>query len=951
MKDDVCFILSYPPINSKNKERRIGWIRDILDINHRVRELKTSSKKKRKNVLKVLPSEIARLRLDSVSDNRTEGKILGIVKSGQTFFNTSKRNLLNLVTDFTVRQLLEYIELLELQSIAISMIDDTSIMSRLKNLPRIREIFNIVIQLNASSYSTIEGIEQSISRELGLSTSSEQDVDEFWKRKSFLILLDDVDRRLELDNIGINWWNSKNNQKIIFGIRPWGVGCMWDVGCMNVDLHIKMQDHLASWTLFCSIVGKAMSSWSIAKQVFKRCCGHLLVTELMARTLKGAKSGQIWKHASHALDLPLTSQTEDRILFNALAFILPLLGIADECLRYCAFSLESGGTYKVDLIESWMKGNLIGTPDEGKTIVQKLVNAFLLENCENEDLVRMRHEIRRELMNLFKTERNPMVIELDKSGSMEASNDEAWKKVSEIHLMNNKISKLPDNPDCPELNMLLLQANHRLRVIPPYFFECMSILQILDLSQTRIRSLPQSLFRLVQLRQFFLRGCELFMELPPEVGELSHLVVLDLEGTEIKNFPASVGKLSNLRCLKVSFYGYNGSSRKNHQQDRIIPHNVISNLLQLEELSIDVYPDDERWNVTAKDIIEEVCSLNRLDSIKLYLPNVVLLNDLKNESSKINLSWMHFRLTVGSHMKRIISRVPPEPAARFEEQESCLKYVNGKGVPTEIKEILQHATAFFLDRHITVSSLSDFGIENMNNLKFCIIGECNEMQTIGDVDDDKLVVPGSLEYLNAYYMKNLRSIWNGPYGWGFLYKLKVLELCSCPQLTTIFSLELVKNLKNLEELVLEDCPEINSIVTSEVPGADVSQRTRYLPRLKKMSLHYMPKLVSISGGLWISPSLEWLSIYDCPSLETLYPEEISSGVLKAIIGETDWWSSLKWNKSSWFQPRNLDAIFVSIERDKDLMTQIAEINNQLQALMQKTEPSPDSGCFSTSIPL
>ena len=83
------------------------------------------------------------------------------------------------------------------------------------------------------------------------------------------------------------------------------------------------------------------------------------------------------------------------------------------------------------------------------------------------------------------------------------------------------------------------------------------------------------------------------MELPPEVGELSHLEVLDLEETEIINLPATVGKLTNLRCLKVSFYRHDYNSRRNCQLDRVIPNNVIANLLQLEELSMDVNPDDE----------------------------------------------------------------------------------------------------------------------------------------------------------------------------------------------------------------------------------------------------------------------------------------------------------------------------------------------------------------------
>ena len=198
---------------------------------------------------------------------------------------------------------------------------------------------------------------------------------------------------------------------------------------MIVDLYIIMQDHLSSWNLFCSIVGEAMGSWRIAKHVFKRCYGHLLAIVLMARALRGVESVQIWKHASHALDLLPTSQTEDRILFNALEFILLLLGIADECVKYCAFYLDSEGTYSVDLIESWMKHKLIRTFEEGKKIVQKLVNAFLLESCGNGDLVRMQDEIRKEFLNLFKTKMNPMLLELGGRGPMEVPKNAAWEKV------------------------------------------------------------------------------------------------------------------------------------------------------------------------------------------------------------------------------------------------------------------------------------------------------------------------------------------------------------------------------------------------------------------------------------------------------------------------------------------------------------------------------------------
>ncbi|RVW19231.1 hypothetical protein CK203_095855 [Vitis vinifera] len=342
----------------------------------------------------------------------------------------------------------------------------------------------------------------------------------------------------------------------------------------------------------------------LAVHLLRQCSGHLLATVLMARALKDVKNVRIWQHASRVIGCLPTSHAEDRILFNALAFVLG---------------------------------------------------------------------------------------HLDGRGLMEAPKNETWEEANEMYLMNNKISKLLDNPNCPKL-----------------------------------------------------AHCS--YKLPAEVGEFCHLEVLDLEGTEIINLPVAIGKLTNLTCLKVSFYPQANGNRKNNPSNRIIPQNVISSLLQLEELSIDVNPEDERWNATIKDII---------------------------------YCWQS--------SKRIISRLPHESAIKFEEQESCLKYVNGKDIPIEIKE----------------------------------------------------------------------------------------------------------------ELVVEDCPEINTIM---LPADQQNWRKRYLPNLKKISLHYLPKLVSIFGNVPIAPSLEWLSFYDCPSLKILFRR-----------------------------------------KDIDLRTQLAEINDQLQAQMQGTKPSQQSG--------
>ena len=654
-------------MNSMNKERHENWVRDVLWMNHKVREWKTFSSKKNK----VLDSD--RCKIYALLDHKFDDieayvppLIIEEMCKKTLPVAVPDEKVRNLAVNFATRQILEEIENPEVLRIRISGRDGIRVTSAVKDLPQIRQRFNIVIQVDASSYLDIKGIEEKIATKLGFSLNIQM-LNKFLKTTSFLIFLDDIYESIDLYKVGSEWWNSKNNQKIVCRTRSQTV-CRR----MAVDREIRLDDHLLSWELFCRNVGNIVHSSGFqhrATDVVQKCCGHLLAVVLMARALNMVFNVSTWEHASYLLSLPHRSQLEDRVLYNALAFNMGRCsGSAHECVKYCAFYMEREGANKLDLIQEWIRHALISTFDEGQKMVRGLVSAFLLESSQNGYSVRMRDEIHEVLVN------SQFLLQGGK-GLAKAPTDEAWEEATEIHLMNNKFSELPRGPNCPQLCALFLQKNPFLRVIPPSFFQRMPMLQILDLSHTKIRSLPQSLYGLSQLQRLFLRGCKLFMELPPEVGELSNLKVLDLEGTEIIRLPMDVGKLTNLTCLKMSFYGDNDNKKDNQYSNRIIPQSVMSNLSQLEELIIDVNPDDKQWNANVKDIVEEVCSLNRLEALQLYFPEVSLLNNLMDGSS-INLPGMHFRFTVGNHMKRIISRLPLEAAVKFEEQERCLKYVN-----------------------------------------------------------------------------------------------------------------------------------------------------------------------------------------------------------------------------------------------------------------------------------
>ncbi|KAF8019418.1 hypothetical protein BT93_G0178 [Corymbia citriodora subsp. variegata] len=456
-----------------------------------------------------------------------------------------------------------------------------------------------------------------------------------------------------------------------------------------------------------------------------------------------------------------------------------------------------------------------------------------------------------------------------------------WQNLTEIYLMENQLTELSENSWCPELLVLFLNRNCKLRMISPPFFDFMPALEILNLSRTRIKSMPESLFRLSHLKRLFLSHCELLSALPPKIGELQQLEVLDLEGTEITDLPMEVAKLTKLTCLEVSFCSHTNCGTKSAEVNALIPQGTISALSQLEELRIDIHPEDEGWESVVEAIVDDVCSLMRLDTLKLYFPQVELLRKWIG-TSKVSRSLSHFKFVVGKHAERIMCYLPEDLEFELEHWDRSLKYVNGVGVPIDIQKMLQHTTAFFLDRHRDVTKVSDFGIENMEQLKCCIIGECDKIQVIIDGNDmydeadrNEIVLESwgdgksflrSLEYLYIYRMKSLRGIYGGLMHQRCLSHLKCLALLTCPRLTTIFTPGLLKNLDSLEELKVEDCALVLSLVTCQ--DTSIYENTHFLPNMKRISLFSLPELISISNGLRIAPNLERMSISDCPNLKS-----------------------------------------------------------------------------------
>ncbi|KAI8010600.1 putative disease resistance protein [Camellia lanceoleosa] len=283
----------------------------------------------------------------------------------------------------------------------------------------------------------------------------------------------------------------------------------------------------------------------------------------------------------------------------------------DKVLKMEVFSPEEAWTLFCDQVKHWIEegliaGHLVDANEKGLGIVKDHVDAFLLESSDDGVFVQMHRVIRDLALWIISTKpehcqflskigprkeellkQRGMVLSRAFAGLKKPPPEREWKEIEMMFLMGIKFTRVPWKLSCPQLVMLSLQSNINLTTIPKFFFDGMPSLQVLNLSNTGIKSLPTTLFRLCKLQALILRDCLNLVEIPPQIGDLEHLEVLDLQGTEINRLPNEVGNLSLLKLLRVSFYGLIDCCEQVEKlPPSLLSHESMSRLAALKELSI-----------------------------------------------------------------------------------------------------------------------------------------------------------------------------------------------------------------------------------------------------------------------------------------------------------------------------------------------------------------------------
>jgi len=883
-------------------------------------------------------------------------EIMAEIESGErSTFNRDNdvipEGLLPLIVDLAVNQLIQtlfsgdyfarYIRLLTRNSA-----EKESVVSKIvtaledkHNLFGIGKDFLMAVWINALTGETdaevqvqeeINKIMGSISMTEGDDMLTTLDTDEKKRRNRLLVVVVDADSNRKLDlqkvqfptGIVVLITTEASTQAVMdddFGIAS------------AMDLNIWTQDHLLPWKLFytyvgscisCSTVGSSTTIQKIAVEIVKKSHGHLLAIVLVAKHLRYVKDDKYWELVLDKLSSPnpfYDYQDCDRIgisrvMVNAFVNII-WEDIDDELKFYLRHSLPvpniKNGVRDDILVSYW--ANVLRYAEELgeykrqlQYYIDELLDCFVLLKFQSGVVY-------------LPIETYDIIKSLRKSKSLGLTEPPCigqWQNLVQIQLIDDKICELPQSPDCPKLKVLLLQGNADLLDIPDSFFDHMPLLQHLDISYTSIRDLPPSLTKLMQLKKLYLKGCDLFMEISPQIFQLKNLEELDLDGTLITHLPKDIRELINLQRLVLCFDAYHrvlsrGKKGKLISNTMIIPPGVISNLTQLNYLSLDVDPEDEQWSENVNSVLVEILGLEKLKTVSLYVPKADLLELIPAKKS------LDFRLVVGHHMRRLISRVTPELETKFKHFDYSMKFVNGVNIPSGVDMNLGRFKVLYLDRHMTIKSLSDFNLSNVRGLKVCILAECNEMETIVDGGNSRdEPVSLKLEFLSVFYMKNLRSICQecSPFSY-----LKHIALHTCPMLTTIFTLYTFISIPFLEEINVEDCPKVTTLLSHDSPKHKL---TFFFPKLRVISLLHLPNLVNIFNGMRVEHVLEEMIFYCCPKLQSISRSELPWKYLKFIKGESMWWEALEWSVSEWGsagRPKVFEQFFKPINVEADMM--------------------------------
>ncbi|CAA3024466.1 probable disease resistance At5g63020 [Olea europaea subsp. europaea] len=763
---------------------------------------------------------------------------------------------------------------------------------------KLKESLRHVYWVTVSQEFSIYKLQTDIARELNPDITCENDegkmaaklFQEFQKKKRFVLILDDVWERIDAEKIGIP--SKMDGSKLVITSRLEKVCHRM---CCKKIIKVNTLSKQEALDLFLKTLdcGEPSLEVKICKKMVKRCGGLPLAIITLAGSMTGVIDIHEWKDASEGLKKSCLGRADMK------DEVLPILlysyhRLRDKrlksCFLNCSLYPEDFRISREELIQHFMLEELMERRlsweaefNQGHAILNQLVRACLLET-DSDGRLKM-HDLIREMAIGITKDNPPRYMVKAGLHLKELPEEQKWTEdLDKVSLMDNSIEEISPgtSPKCPSLSTLILRENP-LRLIADCFFTQMCGLRTLDLSETEIESLPNSISDLVKLNALVLSGCFRLVSVP-SLEKLKELRYLELSFTSVEEVPQGMESLTNLKRLSLLC-----------DRLKMIPTGTLRRLTHLQLLE---------WPDHLDVLMEEVETLKQLQVLRCRLNSVRDLNRLIN--SRRNFKPLYFYdITVGSReMVKLRKRSGPCKFLYFGENglmESSLD-TDKNMLPQDIEYLCFCSSGLsgcLLDEFPTLSSARD--------LKECGIMAEDKIECITRLEEEQQSrgVPfQSLKRLHLMELPNLIGLFKweavaAPLPRGTFSCLRWLDICGCHKIKKVFPQSLVHNFHNLEHLGVGNCAQMEEIIEDDKnEGADIT-----LPRLKTFYLENLPQVKSICKGKMICDSIESVSLGDIKNIKEfplylpLLDGQLSPPSRLASIyvtGDKEWWESLEW---------------------------------------------------------
>ncbi|RWR90802.1 LOW QUALITY PROTEIN: putative disease resistance protein isoform X1 [Cinnamomum micranthum f. kanehirae] len=740
----------------------------------------------------------------------------------------------------------------------------TTIMTHIHNNIKNVGTFDKVIWVTVSKESNLKKLQDDVSKELCLSLSNTEDAlrrsAEIFRALNligkFLLILDDMWRQFALKDIGIPEPNEENKCKIVWTTRFENV-CRGMGSQRTIKVDALTEDE--SWILFKEKIGAdfvlSPEIEQIAKDVVKECDGLPLGIITVGAAMRGVDDIRIWRNALEDLknSRPDLEGLEDDV-FSCLRFSFDHLKtqIHRDCFLYCALYPEDDEIVCDSLIEKWMADGFFDEIedrekafDKGYTIIHDLKDACMLENgeCDSRSFVKM-HDLLRDLAIAITRKSHQFVVKVCSNVGKFPRDENLMDDVIRVSLMYSNIEMLSCQSTCLKLSTLLLE-DWAISII--YSFEHMQNLRVLDLSDTDITCLPQSLSNLVNLHALLIRDCWNLTEVPSLV-QLTELRVLNLSGTAIKYLPDGMDSLTNLRVLRLSAT----------KRLEMVPVGAISSLSHLEELSM----VESKWKWSSNEDrngrgagVEDIVRLMHLKKLLLdFVDSSAFLSYVRSRHWRgLNC----FLLTVGKlffDLKEIQEVFYSRECVVYVFDGDCM---NSVAFPTSN---LTKLLISFLDNLSTINMEEPTQGDNLANLKRIDFYKCPKLKYV----------------LSVGWFQTLQNLEEIIVGYCRAMEEMVVDMGDMGEANNNIPITLPR----LKRIKLSDLPNLKSIckrtlICSSLEEIDVFN----CPMLKMLpfSINSLPSsLKQIKGSRRWWDSLEWDNANTKMHLQTFFSERPES---------------------------------------------------------------------------